>query len=121
MKSFKKSLGYHGESLALDYIIQKGYELIETNFSCGIGEIDIIAKDGDYVCFIEVKSRYGDNVCTALESITYRKMHKIYLTAEFYIQKKKLYKDTFRFDVIEVLFNHNNLHKITLIKDAFRL
>ncbi|WP_308165739.1 YraN family protein [Clostridium algidicarnis] len=121
LKSQKKALGYHGESLALNYLLFKGYYIIETNFLCKLGEIDIIARDDKYICFIEVKTRYGSHVCTALESITYSKTQKIKRVAKFYIQQNNLHKNFFRFDAIEILLNQYSTPKISLIKDAFRL
>ncbi|WP_242984084.1 YraN family protein [Clostridium putrefaciens] len=121
LKSQKKALGYHGESLALNHLILQGYEIIEANFFCKLGEIDIIARDNKYICFVEVKTRYGPHICTALESITYSKTQKIKKAAKFYIQQNNLHKNFFRFDAIEILLNEYSTPKINLIKDAFRL
>ena len=60
MHSYKKEVGNLGESLAESYLIQNGYIILDKNFRCKQGEIDIIGKDGEYISFIEVKSRYGN-------------------------------------------------------------
>ncbi len=123
MHSFNKDVGYLGEDIAFRYLKNLGYIILDRNFSCKIGEIDLIGKDKDYICFIEVKSRYGTIYGRPCESITYYKKRKIYKTAQMYILKKKLYgKFNFRFDVVEIILNHSNSnHSIRLIKNAFGL
>ena len=122
MHSFNKDIGSLGEDIAETYLRQVGYTVLERNFRCKIGEIDIIGKDGDYICFIEVKTRYGSIYGSPCEAVTYSKRIKIYKTAEIYIMRKKLFKFNFRFDVIEIILNNsNNEPSIRLIKDAFQI
>ncbi|MBC2578936.1 YraN family protein [Clostridium sp. DJ247] len=122
MHSFNKDIGSLGEEIAETYLRQIGYTVLDRNFRCKIGEIDIIGRDQDYICFIEVKTRYGSIYGNPCESVTYSKRRKIYKTAEAYIMRKKLFKFNFRFDVIEIILNHyNNIPSIRLIKDAFQL
>lgn len=122
MHSFNKDIGSLGEDIAETYLRQIGYTIFDRNFRCKIGEIDIIGKDGDYICFIEVKTRYGSIYGSPCEAVTYSKRHKIYKTAETYIMRKKLFKFNFRFDVMEIILNNsNNNHSIRLIKDAFQI
>lgn len=121
MKSLNKKIGSYGETIAEDYLKSIGYIILEKNFTCKIGEIDLIAKDKNHISFIEVKTRYGTPYGTPGESITTSKQYKIYKTAQTYILKKKLYKSNFRFDVIEIILNNTNSPYIKLIKDAFRI
>ncbi len=122
MHSFNKEIGSLGEDIADSYLRQIGYTILDRNFRCKIGEIDIVGRDGDYICFIEVKTRYGSLYGSPCESVTYSKRQKIYRTAEVYIMKKKLFKFNFRFDVIEIILNNsNNIPSIRLIKDAFQI
>ncbi len=122
MNSQKKEIGCYGEDLAEKYLKSIGYVIIKRNFRCKIGEIDIIAKDKEFITFIEVKSRYGNLYGNPGESITYSKKLKIYKTAEVFICKSKLHYANFRFDVIEIMFNkQNNNYSINLIKDAFQI
>ncbi|AWI03982.1 YraN family protein [Clostridium drakei] len=122
MHSFNKEIGFLGEDIANNYLRQIGYTILDRNFRCKIGEIDIIGRDGNYICFIEVKTRYGSLYGNPCEAVTYSKQHKIYKTAEIYIMKKKLFKFNFRFDVIEIILNNsNNIPSIRLIKDAFEM
>ncbi|MBM7868966.1 putative endonuclease [Clostridium pascui] len=122
MYSYKKDIGNLGENIAENYLIDRGYIILDRNFRSKTGEIDIIAKDGDYISFIEVKTRYGTLYGTPGESVNYLKQYRIYKTAQMYILKKRLNKFNFRFDVIEVILNHlNNDFSIKLIKDAFQV
>ena len=120
MKSLNKSIGVKGEILAEKFLKNKGYIILEKNFRCKLGEIDIIAKDNDYICFIEVKSRTTLIFGTPKESVTKTKQNKIIRVANYFILKNHLEKYNFRFDVVEVFFDNNN-SKITLIKNAFIL
>lgn len=122
MYSYNREVGNLGENIAESYLIQNGYIILDKNFRCKQGEIDIIGKDGEYISFIEVKSRYGNLYGTPGEAVNFIKQYKIYKTAQMYILKKKLHKFNFRFDVIEIILNHkNNDFSIKLIKDAFQI
>ncbi|MEG0772298.1 YraN family protein [Clostridium sp.] len=122
MGVLNKSIGSHGEDIAETYLKEMGYTILERNFKCKIGEIDLIAKDDKYICFVEVKSRYGSLYGSPGESVTKLKQYKIYRTAQSYILKKKLYKFNFRFDVIEIILNNkDDNYSIKLIKDAFQI
>ncbi|MCB2358355.1 YraN family protein [Clostridium estertheticum] len=122
MKIFNKDIGTFGEEIAETFLKNLGYKVIDKNFSCKCGEIDIIAIHKDYICFIEVKTRYGINFGIPAESVTIYKQHKIYKTAQVYILKKNIIDRNFRFDVIEVLLNKdNNDFLVNHIEDAFQL
>lgn len=120
MKYLNKEIGNWGESLSKKYLKDKGYIIIEENFSCPSGEIDIIATDKNLLCFIEVKTRSNHNFGSPLESITSSKQRRIIKTAQYYICKHKLYKSFCRFDAIEVIFTADTPHpKLIHIKNAF--
>lgn len=122
MHSYNKHIGNIGESIAENYLIQNGYIILDRNFSCKLGEIDIIGKDDNIMSFIEVKSRYGNLYGSPGESVNFTKQYKIYKTAQLYILRKKLNRFYFRFDVIEIIFNsYDSNYSIKLIKDAFQL
>ncbi|MCB2292072.1 YraN family protein [Clostridium algoriphilum] len=121
MKAFNKDIGALGEDISENYLRDLDYKILDKNFRCKCGEIDLIAKYKGFICFIEVKSRYGINFGTPAEAVTSTKQHKIYKTAQFYILQKKLNNSNFRFDVIEVILNNaNNDFNINHIKDAFQ-
>lgn len=115
-----KEIGSLGENLAKDFLIKEGYEILDMNYRCKIGEIDLISKINDIICFVEVKTRYFNTYGTPIESITLRKQQKIYKIAQYYSLKNKLNNVFFRFDVIEVILNMNsNDFTLNLIKNAF--
>lgn len=120
MKHLNKHIGNMGEALSIKYLKENGYIILEENFSCFIGEIDIIAFHGKYLCFIEVKTRYNHNFGFPCESITFSKKRKIIKTAQYYICQKNLHKFFCRFDALEVIFLPQcNLPQLNLIKNAF--
>ncbi len=121
MKKLNKQIGYYGEQLCENYLISIGYNILCRNFSCKVGEIDIIARDKSFICFIEVKTRYNNIYGVPCESVIGAKEYKIFRVAQYYINKYNLHKNYFRFDVAEVCLNHHNDDcKINIIKDAFQ-
>lgn len=121
MLCLNKEIGNHGELAAQKYLEGLGYVILEKNFRCKSGEIDIIAKDKAAIAFIEVKSRYNTSFGLPCESVTYKKQLKLYKAAQTYILKRKPHQFFFRFDVVEVLLNtDNDMININLIKNAFQ-
>ena len=111
-----KDIGNLGEDLAVKFLLEKGYELLERNFFKPFGEIDIIAKDKDYLVFIEVKARKNVNFGFPREFVNKNKIKKIQDVAQMYMLEKNLFGIKIRFDVIEIIFDE---HKITHIDNAF--
>lgn len=105
------AIGNNGEQRACDYI--KSYEIIVRNYRSRYGEIDIIAKDGDFLVFIEVKTRKTKKYGQASEFVNFAKQQKIIKTASQFLMQNTLDLQP-RFDVIEV---YNN--EINHIKNAF--
>ena len=101
----KKKLGKtgeYGENAAADYLAQIGYEIIGRNVICDGHEIDIIAKNGDIIVFVEVKKRNDDKLGRPEEYVTYSKRKKIISCAQKYIYKNNIEDKKFRFDVIAI-------------------
>ncbi|MBK5240926.1 YraN family protein [Clostridium sp.] len=122
MKTHNKDIGALGEDIAETHLKNTGYVIKEKNFRCKCGEIDLIAVNSGYTCFVEVKTRYGTKFGLPAESVNYVKQKKIYKTAEVYISYKNIADSNFRFDVIEVLLNNdNNDFLVNHIEDAFQL
>jgi len=95
--------------------LQKGYKILERNFRNRGGEIDIIAKDKDYFCFIEVKYRTTNEFGSPLEAVDFRKQNQIRKVALYYLMKNKLSEWTpCRFDVIAF-----EGEKLTHVENAF--
>lgn len=118
MKIFNKIIGDSGEDLATNYLKKHKYKILCRNFTCNIGEIDIIGKNDDSICFIEVKTRQSDYYGYPSEAVNFYKEKKIIKTAQYYICKNKLFNYSIRFDVVEVLLNDYK-PEINLIKNAF--
>lgn len=99
-----KILGASGEQQAAEFLKEKGYKILETNFSNKIGEIDIIAKNKEFVVFVEVKARSTKAFGLPSEAVNFHKQQKIHQVALSYLKSKKiLEKVQCRFDVVEVL------------------
>jgi putative endonuclease len=111
--------GKNGEEIVRDYLINKGYIIIESNYRNKIGEIDIIAKDKDVLVFIEVKTRTNTTYGYAFEAVDIRKQRKIINTSMVYIKYKKYRNTQLRYDIIEV-YLHKEI-KINHLENAFCL
>ncbi|MDR2649666.1 MAG: YraN family protein [Clostridiales bacterium] len=111
-------LGAYGQRLAEDYLMANGFDIINRNFRCQSGEIDIIARDGEYIVFIEVKYRRSLSCGYPREAVGYYKQRHIRRTARYYIMYKQLSNQDFRFDVLEITDLTGN-PMITLIENAF--
>lgn len=120
MQNLNKEIGRFGEDTASKYLEESGYTILDRNFKCRSGEIDIIARDGNYIVFIEVKTRSGSFYGTPGEAVNELKQHKIIKVSETYIMKRKLFNYDFRFDVIEIVIDKAKNASIKLIKDAFQ-
>ena len=113
--------GKWGEDIALDYLCKKNYKIVETGFRSRFGEIDIIAKNKEFLVFVEVKTRKNTNFAYAREYVSKDKQRKIIATANYWlaIRPTKLQP---RFDVIEVYTNDDQLKnspQINHIENAF--
>lgn len=121
MNSYNKDIGSFGEALARDYLISKGYKILNMNFRNKFGEIDIICKKNNLLIFCEIKSRYSNSFGYPIESITCYKQKQIIKLSELYLISKKYYNFNVRYDIIEVIFNTiTSSHIINHVQDAFR-
>lgn len=108
--------GAHAEKLAAQYLQQQGLKLLQTNYHCRFGEIDLILKDGDTHVFVEVRLRSSAAFGGAAASIDARKQAKLLKTAQFYLSELKRIPPC-RFDA--VLLQSADLQQIEWIKNAF--
>lgn len=97
----KKERGNWGEDRAVLYLRLHGYRIVERNFRCRQGEIDIIAQKGEFVAFVEVKQRKNADFGAAREFVTYAKQRRVIAAAELWLVKTGCELQP-RFDVIEV-------------------
>lgn len=95
-------IGKKGEDEAVRYLERKGYRVIERNFLCRQGEIDIIALDKNYIVFVEIKARTSTEYGLPSESVTERKKKHMIKAIQYYLYKRNLENENIRIDVIEV-------------------
>lgn len=110
-------LGRIGENIIADYITKLGYKVVERNFECNQGEIDIIAKDKEELVFIEVKTRTDISYGEASEAVTDTKKRHLINSIKYYIYKQKLENQPIRIDVAEVYIKCGKV-KVNYIKQA---
>ena len=110
-------LGRIGENILADYITKLGYKVVERNFACNQGEIDIVAKDKEELVFIEVKTRTDISYGEASEAVTDTKKRHLINSIKYYIYKQKLENQPIRIDVAEVYINKGKV-KVNYIKQA---
>ncbi len=101
MPNDKKQLGAFGEDAACRYLKRRGYKILDRNYACRLGELDIVARQGQYVVFAEVKLRKNADHGTAAEYVTAAKQRRVILAAERWLQLHPVGLQP-RFDVIEV-------------------
>ena len=106
--------GAIGESKAVDFLKKNGYKILERNFKCATGEVDIIAKKKGVICFIEVKARSYSGFGSPLEAITPSKIRKIKSATQYYLHINNVEDEDIRFDVVNILGD-----EIELIENAF--
>ncbi len=111
--------GRLGERLARKYLLDKGYEILESNYRNRLGEIDIIALHKGILVFIEVKTRTNIKYGYAYEAVNSRKQSKIMKTSMVYIKSRGYGDMQLRYDIIEVYLTEDL--KISHIEDAFCL
>lgn len=111
----KRKLGAKAEQIAADFLEKQGYHILQHNFYSRAGEIDIIAKEGEYLVFVEVKYRSNASKGMPEEAVTLRKRASLIKTARYYLMKKYYNQEIpCRFDVVAILEN-----EIRIIKNAF--
>jgi putative endonuclease len=102
VKGARQGLGRTGERLAADVLIQQGYRILERNFRCRYGEIDLVAEDEHDLVFVEVKTRRGTAYGLPEEAITLRKQQKLLEVANYYLSLHSCSERSWRVDVVAV-------------------
>jgi putative endonuclease len=113
--------GSEGEQWCLHYLERKGYRIVARNFHSRWGEIDLIAQDGEFVVFVEVKTRTG-SMDSAVSSVSHEKIRRLVKTAGIFLQKYPEYANSFtRFDVIALVpAGADGIYRVRHLQDAFR-
>jgi len=112
----KNSLGQKGEEIACKALEKEGYRIIEKNFRCRQGEIDIIAEEKEILCFIEVKARSSEKFGLPEEAVRKWKQKKLLTVAVIYLEQKKIKSRDMRFDIVSVDLKTK---KTRIIQNAF--
>lgn len=110
----KRSVGARYEREAGAYLEKLGFQIIEYNYRCKLGEIDLIARDGEYLVFCEVKYRSGEEKGHPVEAVDYRKQRIISKCAMYYLMEHGLSDIPCRFDVVGIAGS-----ELIVIRDAF--
>lgn len=123
LPSDNSSVGNLGEELAANFLVARGYRILERNFRCKGGEVDIIARDpGDKsLVFVEVKTRRGLTYGVPQLAVTPIKQRQISKAALTWLSKNRLHDTNARFDVIAILLHTDAAHSIDHIRNAFEL
>lgn len=111
-------IGALGEQIALEYLLERKYQILETNWVCGHKEVDIIAKDGDTIVFVEVKTRHSTCLVEPEATVDVYKQRHLIWAANSYVNRFQ-YDNDVRFDIIAIVIDKNNEKRIEHIEDAF--
>ncbi len=117
MKKNTTNVGNRAEDLTVKRILERGYTVLDRNVNERFSEIDIIAKHGDTICFIEVRSRFDDQLGHPLETIDFKKQMLVRKAAKSYLVRNGLWdKVAVRFDAATVLWSTN---EFTYLENVF--
>ncbi len=105
----KKNRGRIGEDLACKFLEKNGYRILERNFRCKMGEIDIVAVCGEHICFTEVKARTRTDYGMPRDAVDLRKQRKLLRCAQLYLKLHPGFADRFspRMDIVEILYRED--------------
>ena len=115
----KRDKGNEAEQIACNHLAKNGYRIITRNFNCRVGEIDIIAQNGEDLVFVEVRSWHSSAIVNPLDTISRRKQKRVIRAAEVYLTKHVRLPVPARFDVAIVKFG--TPPHVELIQNAFGL
>jgi putative endonuclease len=120
-RTARQELGSAGEKLARRHLERQGYTFIEANWRRPYGELDLIMRDGDVLVFVEVKTRHGERLGTAEESVTYAQSARLLRAAQSFVAGRDLTDQFWRIDLVAVtLAPTGNVSRLTHIVDAVR-
>jgi len=121
MEATRQRLGRTGEHLAAEALMSRGYRILERNFRCSYGEIDLVAEDQDDLVFIEVKTRRGTAFGRPEEAVTLRKQRKLLEIAYYYLDLHTCSDRQWRIDVVAVqLSAHGKFEEIRIYQHAIQ-
>jgi putative endonuclease len=108
----KKKRGQRGEDLACEFLKKNGYHIAERNFRCKMGEIDIVALDGEQICFVEVKARTRTDYGMPRDAVDRRKQQKLLRCAQLYLKLHPHLAERYspRMDIVEILYREEGTY-----------
>ncbi len=115
-KSNNTKFGQEGEDIAADFLVQKGYEILERNYKLGRSEVDIICRQENELVFVEVKTRKYDTIVYPEQAVNKTKQKTIRRVANYYLAKTK-HNGSARFDIIAIV--KGSKFEVVHIEDAF--
>ncbi len=121
MPSSRSILGNEGEALAASFLERSGYRILQRNFRTPLGEIDLVAREGDCLCFVEVKTRQSLKAGSPAESVHFAKRRKLVKLAYWYMKARGLADVRARFDVVGLTREEGGGLRFSLLKNAFDL
>lgn len=117
----KKEQGAWAEKIAADHLKVNGWQVVDRNYECAIGEVDIVCeREGDQLLFVEVRSAGTDYLASPSLTVDRRKQNRIIRTARWYMADKDRLDSYVRFDVVAVEVTHNGAVQVEWYEDAFR-
>ena len=115
----RDDLGPRGETMACAHLERNGYEIVERNVTTPYGELDAVARDGETLVFVEVRTRSDNESGSPLESVTPRKQRQIVRSAEHYAVQTGQLEAVMRFDVVGITLAGDGEPHIELVRSAF--
>jgi putative endonuclease len=115
-----EDLGGRGEDLATRELRRRGYEILERRWRCRLGEIDVVARDGETLVVVEVKARSRSDYGPPTNAVDGKKARRLERLARAYLRARRLTDVNVRFDVVGVSFEAPDRPKIVILKDALR-
>lgn len=113
-----KEIGQIGEDAAVNYLVSQGYVILDRNWRCGHLELDIVALDGDFLVFVEVKTREVNSILSPRDAITKTKQMNLINAANGYVRKNRRHEEV-RFDTVSVIHHNGEVQDVELVKYAF--
>lgn len=114
----KSTIGVQGEQIAADYLVKKGYKILDRNWHIRGGEIDIVALKRDKLYFVEVKTRTSNAFGTPEESVGYHKLEFLKRTALFYLQTHPKLLQSYQIDVIALEFEADTVKRLAHLESV---
>ncbi|MDT4988252.1 MAG: putative endonuclease [Micromonosporaceae bacterium] len=119
MTQAKDTVGAYGERVALAHLVEQGMVVLDRNWRCRTGEIDLILRDGSDLVFVEVKTRRGDRFGTPAEAVDRSKVRRLRRLAAQWLAQAGLRPHTVRFDVVSVLPQASGAARVEHLRGAF--